>query len=331
MKIKAIDVSKHQGTIDWSKVKNAGVELAILRCGYGSDITSQDDQMFETNYSGAKKAGIKVGVYLYSYAKSVTDAKSEAEHVVRLLKGKTLDYPVYYDLEDSNTTGKCSALVIGDMATVFCDAVKAAGYKVGIYANKYWFTSILTDSRFNGWDKWVAQYYSECTYQGKYTAWQYTSTGKVDGISGNVDMSEFYVDYTASATTTQTVAAQTISTVSASTLPDLTGYTGTSIAGALNSKGYDSSFAYRKTLAEKLGISNYTGTAAQNLEMIVKLGGKVTAEKEKETVVSYTIRKGDTLSSIAKQFKTTVNALAQYNRIADVNKIYVGQTIKIPG
>jgi GH25 family lysozyme M1 (1,4-beta-N-acetylmuramidase) len=329
MKIKAIDVSKHQGTIDWTKVKNAGVELAIIRCGYGSDITSQDDQMFEANYSGAKKAGLKVGVYLYSYAKSVTDAKSEAEHAIRLLKGKTLDYPVYYDLENMQTVGTCSALVIGDMATVFCDAVKAAGYKVGIYANKYWFTKILTDSRFNNWDKWVAQYYSECTYQGKYIAWQYTSTGKVDGISGNVDMNEFYVDYATTTTATATTSATATQTTTA--LPDLSGYTGTSIAGALNSKGYDSSYAYRKTLAEKLGISNYTGTAAQNLTLIEKLGGKVSQTEVKKTETTYTVKTGDTLSSIAKKYNTTVNAIAQYNRIADVNKIYVGQTIKIPG
>jgi GH25 family lysozyme M1 (1,4-beta-N-acetylmuramidase) len=326
MKIKAIDVSKHQATIDWDKVKAAGVEVAIIRCGYGSNIALQDDTQFEANYAGAKRVGIKVGVYLYSYAKEVGAAKSEAEHVIRLLKGKTLDYPVYYDLEDSNTTGKCSASVIGDMATAFCNAVKAAGYKVGIYANKYWFTSILTDSRFNNWDKWVAQYSNDCTYQGKYTAWQYTSTGKVNGISGNVDMSYFYKDYS----TASTATATTTSSVSTTALPDLTGYTGTSIAGGLNSKGYDSTLAYRKALAAKLGISNYTGTAAQNLEMIKKLGGTVQQAETRKAETTYTVKKGDTLSSIAKKYSTTANALCQYNRIADANKIYAGQTIKIP-
>jgi GH25 family lysozyme M1 (1,4-beta-N-acetylmuramidase) len=323
MKIKGIDVSKHQGTIDWDKVKNSGISVAILRCGYGSDIASQDDSQFERNYNEAKRVGIKVGVYLYSYATNTSMAKSEAEHVIRLLNGKSLDYPVYYDLEDAGTTGKCSALVIGDMATVFCDKIKAAGYKVGIYANKYWFTNILTDSRFEQWDKWVAQYYSECTYQGKYVGWQYSSSGSVNGITGNVDMDEFYVDYETS--TAVTVLAPT------DTLPNLSGYTGTSIVGALNSKGYDSSFDYRKTLAVKVGISGYTGTAAQNLTLIEKLGGSVSkSETKSSAIISYTVKKGDTLGAIAKSFKKTVNEIAQYNRIADANKIYVGQVIKIP-
>jgi GH25 family lysozyme M1 (1,4-beta-N-acetylmuramidase) len=260
MNYKGIDVSKHQGIISWDKVKKAGIDVAIIRCGFGSDRTSNDDKQFERNYSEAKRVGIKVGVYLYSYATSVSMAASEAQHVIRLLKDKSIDYPVFYDLEDAGTTGKCSKTVIADMAETFCNAITAAGYNVGIYANKYWFTSILTDARFNKWDKWVAQYNTKCTYQGSYVGWQYSSEGNVDGITGKVDMDEFYIK-----------SSPNVKDV----LPDLTGYVGTSIAAALNSKGYDSSFAYRKTLATKLGIANYTGTAYQNLEMIVKLGGRV--------------------------------------------------------
>jgi GH25 family lysozyme M1 (1,4-beta-N-acetylmuramidase) len=280
MKLKAIDVSSHQGVIDWDKVKSAGIELAILRCGYGSDKTAQDDTYFEKNYSACKKAGIKVGTYLYSYAENISQAKSEAAHVIRLLKGKKLDFPVYYDLEDADTTGKCSKKVIGDIAETFESAVSAAGYKVGIYANKYWFTSILTDKRFDKWDKWVAQYSNTCTYSGKYTGWQYSSSGKVTGINTAVDMNEFYVDYTATGDATTAAvnsiaAATTTATTVVSSLPSLTGYRGTSIVEALKSKGADSSYASRKKLAEKLGISGYTGTAAQNVQMIKKLGGRV--------------------------------------------------------
>jgi GH25 family lysozyme M1 (1,4-beta-N-acetylmuramidase) len=260
MKIKGIDVSRYQGTIDWDKVKNTGIEVAILRCGYGLNKTSNDDVQFERNYKEAKRVGIKVGVYLYSYATSVTQARSEAQHVLRLVQNKTLDYPVFYDLEDASITAKCSKTVIGDIAEEFCNTITAKEYAVGIYANKYWFTNVLTDSRFAQWDKWVAQYNKECTYQGNYVGWQYSSSGSVNGITGKVDMNEFYSDYWKT---------------SDNTLPDLTGYVGTSIAAALNSKGYDSSYAYRKTLAAKLGISNYSGTANQNLEMIIKLGGKV--------------------------------------------------------
>jgi GH25 family lysozyme M1 (1,4-beta-N-acetylmuramidase) len=272
MKLKAIDVSSHQGVIDWDKVKLEGIELAILRCGYGSDKTAQDDAYFEKNYSECKRNGIKVGVYLYSYAVNVSQAKSEAAHVIRLLKGKKLDFPVYYDLEDADTTGKCSKKVIGDIAEVFAETVSAEGYNVGIYANKYWFTSILTDKRFDRWDKWVAQYSSVCTYSGKYTGWQYSSSGMVNGINTAVDMNEFYVDYTVTGAATPSAVN---STTTASSLPSLAGYKGTSIVEALKSKGADSSYAGRRKLAEKLGIVGYTGTAAQNVQMIKKLGGRV--------------------------------------------------------
>jgi GH25 family lysozyme M1 (1,4-beta-N-acetylmuramidase) len=263
MKIKGIDVSKYQGTIDWDKVKNAGIEVAIIRCGYGSN---NDDVLFEKNYREARRVGIKVGVYLYSYATNITKARSEAQHVLRLLQNKTLDYPVFYDLEDANTTAKCSKTVIADMAEEFCNAIEKSGFKVGIYANKYWFTNVLTDSRFAKWDKWVAQYNKECTYSGTYIGWQYSSSGTVDGISGKVDMDEFYVDYTTTI----------VKSVSTDEIPDLTGYRGVSIVGALNSKGYDSTFAYRKKVAAAIGITNYKGTSEQNLLMIQKLGGSLT-------------------------------------------------------
>ena len=321
MKLKGIDVSKHQGRIDWNKVKSAGIQVAILRCGYGADIASQDDAQFQRNYAEAKRVGIKVGIYLYSYADTLSEAKSEAAHVIRLLKGKSIDFPVFYDLEDANTTGRCSSKLIGDMAQAFCDAISAAGYKVGIYANKYWFTSKLTDARFNQWDKWVAQYYSECTYQGKYVGWQYTSSGKVDGIVGRVDMNEFYTDYVSMTSVAPSAPVEK--------LPDLSGYVGCSIAGALNSKGYDSSYAYRKTLASQVGITNYSGTAEQNLEMIRKLGGTVKQAAAPKPEMVYTVKSGDTLGAIAKSYNTTINALAQKNRIANPNRIYVGQKIKI--
>ena len=322
-KIKAIDVSKHQGIIQWDKVKNDGVEVAIIRCGFGDDIKSQDDSQWFRNIQEAKRVGIKVGAYLYSYATNVTHAQSEANHAIRLLKDIQLDYPVYYDLEDNNTVGKCNKSVIGDMAEVFCNALSQSGYKVGIYANKYWFTSILTDPRFNKWDKWVAQYYSECTYSGEYQAWQYSSEGKVNGIAGNVDMNWFYKDYAED--------EYVIPCTPQEILPNIKGYVGTSIVGALNQFGFNSSYEYRSQLASKLGISNYKGTAEQNLEMIRLLGGTVQPTQEtKPSYTVYTVKSGDTLSGIAKRYNTTYQALAQYNHIADPNKIYIGQQIKIP-
>jgi LysM repeat protein len=284
-------------------------------------MTSQDDSQFERNYSECKRLGIPVGVYLYSYATNTSQAKSEAEHTIRLLKGKTIDYGVWYDLENNDTTGKCSASVIGDMAETYCNAIKQAGYKVGIYANKYWFTSILTDSRFNNWDKWVAQYYSDCTYQGNYVMWQFTSTGKIDGINGNVDCSYYYGEQ-----------IKTVTSNADTQLPNLSGYVGVSIAGALNSKGCDSSFTSRKAIAEKLGIANYTGTADQNKLMITKLGGTVEqTTTNTTTTTTYTVKSGDTLTAIAKKYNTTVAKLQSLNNIKNANVISVGQVLIVTG
>ena len=192
---KGIDVSSHQGKIDWSKVKNSGkVDFAILRCGYGDNLVSQDDSQWLANVAGVEKHNIPYGVYIYSYAMNTKQAKSEAEHVLRLIKGKKLSYGVWLDLEDPDTSAKCSSKVLGDIAQTFCKTIKKAGYKVGVYASKYWFTSKLTNSKFNNWPKWVAQYNTECTYTGKYEIWQYSSKGSVQGISGNVDMNYDYVD-----------------------------------------------------------------------------------------------------------------------------------------
>ena len=319
---KVIDVSKHQGDINWPAVKAAGIDTAIIRCGFGDDAQSQDDPFWRANVERARAAGLRIGAYLYSYADSVAHAQSEASHAIRLLQGISLDLPIFYDMEDENTTGKCSPVLLGDMAEIFCKALQDAGYQVGIYANKYWFTNKLTDPRFEKWDKWVAQYYKECTYSGTKVGWQYTSTGSVDGVQGNVDISEFYKDYL---TETVTPAAQQ------EKLPDITGYKGTSIVGALNQFGYDSSYAYRATIAVKLGISDYRGSAEQNLELIRRLGGVVyQAQTSKQSYTEYIVKNGDTLSGIAERYNTNYQSLAQYNRIADPNKIYVGQRIKIP-
>lgn len=196
---KVIDVSKHNGNINWRAVKESGIVSTIIRCGFGDDITSQDDPMWIQNVNGAKEAGLKIGAYLYSYADSTAHAQSEAEHAIRLLHGISLDLPIFYDMEDETTTGKCSSTLLGDMAEIFCRALQDAGYQVGIYANKNWFTNKLTDPRFSQWDKWVAQYYTECTYEGEKVGWQYTSTGSANGVQGNVDISEFYKDYSSAA------------------------------------------------------------------------------------------------------------------------------------
>ena len=189
---KGIDVSYHNGTIDWKKVKQSEVEYAIIRCGYGTNDKSQDDKKWEENVKGCVDNNIPYGVYLYSYADTVEKASSEADHAIRLLQGKKLKYPVYYDLEEDKLRDKISKKTIADIAQTFCDKLSAKGYTVGIYANKDWFTNYLTDSRFNNWTKWVAQYNTVCNYHGKYDMWQCSSSGSIPGISGRVDLNYSY-------------------------------------------------------------------------------------------------------------------------------------------
>lgn len=192
--LKGIDVSEHQGTINWGSVKSQ-IDYAILRIGYGDNTSSQDDAQFIRNVNECVRLGIPFGVYIYSYATSIEQAKSEAEHTLRMIRGYKLDYPVYYDLEDNNTTGQCSNSFIADMAEAFANIIESNGYWCGMYASTYWWNNKLTDSRFDRWVKWVAQYASSCTYGGSYDMWQYASDGRINGISGNVDVNYCYVDY----------------------------------------------------------------------------------------------------------------------------------------
>lgn len=186
---KGIDVSHHQGEIDWEKVKADGIDYAILRCGYGGDYTSYDDKYWEYNVSECERLGIPYGVYLYSYSENTADAQSEAEHALRLLEGHQPSYPVYYDLEDS-TTGAVDNATLADIAQTFCDMVSEQGYAVGIYASYNWWTTKMTSSVFDNpnWSKWIARYNSYCGYEKEYDMWQCTSSGSVDGIEGNVDL-----------------------------------------------------------------------------------------------------------------------------------------------
>ena len=182
-----IDVSEHQGEIDWAKAKKAGVEYAIVRCGYGQDEPGQDDDYWKENADACVENGIPFGTYLYSYANTVEKARSEAQHVLRLIEGYDLAFPVYYDLED-NIQSDLSEKELGDIAEAFCDIIEDAGYVPAIYANTNWFTTKLTDARFDRWDKWVAQYNTSCEYTGSYSMWQCSSKGRIDGINGPVDL-----------------------------------------------------------------------------------------------------------------------------------------------
>ena len=236
MKKILIDVSEHQGKIDWEKVKPQ-IDGAILRCGYGSDYTNQDDEQFKRNADECTRLGIPFGVYLYSYADSIEKAKSEAAHVLRLIKGYKLSYPVYLDLEESGTSEGAVERVI-----VFGDIIEKAGYWCGIYANLYWWEMILQKG-LERFTKWVAQYNVACEYDGaNLDIWQYSSKGRIDGIGGNVDMNECYRDLPGEIlggkTVTQAAAKKTVDEMAAEVLDGKWG-NGGEREQRLTAAGYD--------------------------------------------------------------------------------------------
>ena len=197
--IMGIDVSKWNGTIDWTAVKNSGVNYAIIRCGYRGSSTGAliQDPKFKANIQGAAAAGIKVGVYFFTQAVNEVEAVEEASMVLNLIKGYKLSYPVFIDVESSG--GRADGIDKNTRTAVvnaFCRTIQNGGYTAGIYANKTWFESKMNTASLSGYKLWLAQYAAAPTYTAtRYDMWQYTSKGKVNGISGNVDMNISYLGY----------------------------------------------------------------------------------------------------------------------------------------
>lgn len=189
-----IDVSKHNGNIDWKSVKaSCKVDFCIIRAGYGKSI-SQKDAKFEQNYAGCKAQGIPCGAYWYSYAKTVAEARQEAEVCVSILAGKQFEFPIFFDQEERDilATGKanCSAMV-----RAFCEVLEKAGYWVGLYTSRSFLATNIEDDIKSRYALWIAEWGSKLNYSGSVGIWQYSEKGHVDGISGNVDLDECYVDY----------------------------------------------------------------------------------------------------------------------------------------
>lgn len=307
MKKILIDVSKWQGKIDWDKVKH-NIDGAILRCGYGGDIMAQDDKYFKRNADECTRLGIPFGVYIYSYAKTNADAQSEAAHVLRLIKGYKLSYPVYLDLEENGTQNGAV-----ERAIIFGDIIEKAGYWCGIYANLNWWNNYLKKG-LERFTKWVAQYNTKCTYTGtNLDIWQYTSKGKVEGISGNVDMNECYRDFPAEILGKNTNAI--IKPTNAKTVDELANEV---LAGKWGNQDDKPSREERLTAAGY----NYSEVQAKVNELL-KL------KKPASSVVYYTVKKGDTLSAIAKKYGTTVNQIVSWNGIKNPNLIYSGQKLRV--
>jgi GH25 family lysozyme M1 (1,4-beta-N-acetylmuramidase) len=315
MAIKGIDVSVWQGNIDFGKVKVSGINFVIIRAGYGN---GNKDKWFDENYRKAKAAGLHIGAYWYSYATSADGAKQEAQSCAKVLSGKQLDYPVYFDIEEKSqlSRGKdfCSSLI-----TAFCTELERLGYYAGFYTSLSSLNSVISDAVKKRFTVWVAQWSSKCSYSGSYGVWQYSSKGKVNGISGNVDMDYSYIDFPSTiksggfngyskstASTSTATAKKSVDEIASEVIAGKWG-NGSDRKNRLTAAGYDYS-AVQAKVNEKLGASS-----------------------RKSTAIYYTVQRGDTLSGIAKKYGTTVSAIQKLNSslIKNVNLIQVGWRIRV--
>lgn len=189
-----IDVSEHNGNIDWAKVAKK-VDFAILRIGWvGNKNNHTLDKKFKANYEAAKKHGVKLGAYVYIYSNSEAHAKEGAEWAIKQIKGLNFDLPIYCDMEDASIKdlGKTK---LSNITKAFNNVIEAAGYWAGVYANADWFKNYLTAEIAKRYTTWIAHYTRGTDkYKGTYDMWQNSSNGSVDGVSGRVDTNYLYRD-----------------------------------------------------------------------------------------------------------------------------------------
>lgn len=348
MAIKGIDVSEFQGNINWNKVKADGIEFAILKLGniYDYDANYKDSK-FDTNYKNARANGIKIGAYIYNYCNTIDTLKKGLEWAIKKLDGKKLDLPLYLDMEDKDIQGETVA-TLTNQCNEFAKYVKSKGYQAGVYANVNWLKNELNPDDF---DKkisvWVAQYYKECQYTGKYDIWQYASDGSVSGISGNCDMNYLYNEDIIKESETDTSDKKTIDELAEEVIDGKWG-DGEDRKTKLEKAGYDYD-AVQDRVNEILSRPKKSITEVAKDVIDGKYGNGETRKKKleaegynydtvqakvnqllgAEVTKTYTVKSGDTLSGIASKYKTTVAKLVKDNNIKNANLIYPGQKIVI--
>ena len=348
MAIKGIDVSEFQGKIDWDKVKADGIEFAILKLGniYDYDANYKDSK-FDTNYKNARANGIKIGAYIYNYCNTIDTLKKGLEWAIKKLEGKELDLPFYLDMEDKDIQGETKE-TLTNQCNEFAKYVESKGYQAGVYANVNWLKNELNP---NDFDKkisvWVAQYYKECQYTGKYDIWQYASDGSVSGISGNCDMNYLYNEDIIKESETDTSDKKTIDELAEEVIDGKWG-DGEDRKTKLEKAGYDYD-AVQDRVNEILSRPKKSITEVAKDVIDGKYGNGETRKKKleaegynydtvqakvnqllgAEVTKTYTVKSGDTLSGIASKYKTTVAKLVKDNNIKNANLIYPGQKIVI--
>ena len=198
--IPGVDVSYYQGEIDWEKVKASGIEFAIIRLGYrgyGEEGKLAEDKMAYKNIEGALEAGLKVGVYFFSQAITVEEAVEEAEFVLKRIEKYDITMPIVYDWEyvsNEARTANMDRRTLTDCYQAFCEKITEAGYTPMAYFNSYQSKNLMYLTELESYPFWLALYSDRMTYPYRFEMWQYTDSGKVPGIEGNVDINLYFVN-----------------------------------------------------------------------------------------------------------------------------------------
>lgn len=330
-----IDVSEHQGVIDWEQVKDH-IDGVILRCGYGMDIASQDDKQWARNVAECERLGIPYGAYIYSYATNTDRAKSEAQHVLRLIQGHKLSYPVYFDMEEPGTEGAAVANAIA-----FGDIIEAAGYWCGVYYNRNWHNNVIK-GQLDRFTRWGAGYgtnngQKQDNYKPGFgeDIWQYSSKGSVPGISGGVDVNVCYRDFPAEIGGGSAPAPAPQPTPTPTTKYKEGDHVVFSTCYASSTDPISKAIPASK-MARNHGVITgiYPGThnpylLDKNLCFVNDGDIRGFYNGGSSGAQYYTVKSGDCLSVIAQKYGTTVSQLQSWNGISNPDVIYAGQRIRV--
>ena len=331
MSYKGLDVSEFQGTVDWEKVKAAGYQFAMLRAGYGFNTV---DKQFHRNASECNRIGLPIGVYWFCYAVSPQTAVQEAQGCLKTISGYRLDYPVCYDIEQASVayaSGEgvtMTAPLARQIVESFCKEIEKNKYFAMFYTNRNFLNTYLGSALSKRYAYWYARYAS--AFDGTDCGiWQYTSEGRIPGISGNVDLDTGYVDYPS------VIHAAGLNHLGGSTPSPSPSPTPSPEPEPAPSPTY---ITYVIQPGDTLsGIAQKFGTTVAALTRLngiadpdkIYAGNTIRVPETGGSAQYYTILAGDTLSGIAQKFGTTVSALTSLNGIADPDKIYAGNTIRI--
>ncbi len=333
-----IDVSTWQGNFNFKQASNEGVKFAILRGAYNRS----KDNRFEEYYKNAKAVGLNVGVYQYSMATTVDEALAEAKFLENnVLKGKKFELPIYYDIED-NVQKNLSKNQVSNIAKTWLDYLEGKGYFVGIYSSKSFLEVYLNEDVRIDYSIWVAQWATECTYQGPYGMWQFggeTNLIRTNKVAGVVcDQNYMIVDYPT------LIIEKGMNGYSSSNKGNESGSNSGSKGNENNNDNKASTVNYvvkegdtLSSIAIKYGttydsIAKLNGITNPNLiypGQVLKIETKIEASNDEN--IYYTVKPGDTLSSIAAKSGVSYQTLASMNGITNPNLIYPGQVLLISG